>query len=66
MGQHAGDHIIDSVFYCGINTVVTLVGILGNTILIVIFAHPTILPHKSIFHIYLKVIQSNPNIIKKV
>ena len=56
----AGYFIIDHVFYCGINSVVTFIGIFGNIILIIIFIHPRKLPHKSIFHTYLKVNISVP------
>ena len=59
MASHRVDHMIDSVFYCGINTAVTLVGVFGNIVLIIIFTHPSILPHKSLFHTYLKVQVNN-------
>ena len=49
------DHFIDKVFYCGINSVISIIGILGNVLLLIIFIHPSLIPHKTLFHSYLKV-----------
>ena len=38
--KHRTDHIIDDVFYCGVNNVITFAGIVGNVILLVIFMRP--------------------------
>ena len=53
--KHHVDHIIDDVFYCGVNNVITLAGIVGNSILLVIFMRPHLIRHRSILHTYLKV-----------
>ena len=53
--KHKMDHIIDNVFYCGVNNVITLAGIVGNAILLVIFMRPHLIRHRSILHTYLKV-----------
>ena len=53
--KHHVDHIIDGVFYCGVNNVITLAGIVGNSILLVIFMRPHLIRHRSILHTYLKV-----------
>ena len=53
--KHKADHIIDAVFYCGINNVITVAGIVGNVILLVIFMRPHLIRHRSILHTYLKV-----------
>ena len=49
------DEVINKVFYCGLNSAVSLTGVLGNSLLLVIFVHPSLLPHKTLFHSYLKV-----------
>lgn len=49
------DQFIDKVFYCGINSVISIIGILGNVLLLIIFIHPSLIPHKTLFHSYLKV-----------
>ena len=49
------DHFIDKVFYCGINSGISIIGILGNVLLLIIFIHPGLIPHKTLFHSYLKV-----------
>ena len=53
--KHRTDHIIDDVFYCGVNNVITVAGIVGNVILLVIFMRPHLIRHRSILHTYLKV-----------
>ena len=53
--KHHVDHIIDGVFYCGAINVITLAGIVGNSILLVIFMRPHLIRHRSILHTYLKV-----------
>ena len=56
---HAGgdeDTIIDTVVYCGINSVISILGIIGNILLLVIFLHPNLIPHQCVFHSYLKAI----------
>ena len=49
------NQMINEVFYCGISNVITVFGIFGNLILILILIHSTALPHKTLFHSYLKV-----------
>ena len=53
--KHRTDHIIDDVFYCGVNNVITVAGMVGNVILLVIFMRPHLIRHRSILHTYLKV-----------
>ena len=50
------DKIIDTVVYCGINSVVSFLGILGNVLLLIIFLHPSLIAHQCLFHSYLKAI----------
>ena len=50
------DRLIDTVVYCGINSVVSILGILGNVLLLIIFLHPSLIAHQCLFHSYLKAI----------
>ena len=50
------DKIIDTVVYCAINNVISIFGILGNLLLLLIFLHPRLIAHKCLFHSYLKAI----------
>ena len=50
------DTIIDTVVYCGINSVISILGILGNILLLIIFLHPSLIAHQCLFHSYLKAI----------
>lgn len=55
VGGHE-DGMIDTVLYCGVNNVISILGILGNLLLLVIFLHPRLIVHKCLFHSYLKAI----------
>lgn len=54
--SHQADHLLDRVFYCGLFSGITVLGILGNLLLLIVFYHPSLILHKSLFHSYLRAI----------
>ena len=54
--SHQTDHLLDQVFYCGLSSGITVLGILGNLLLLIVFYHPSLILHKSLFHSYLRAI----------